>query len=251
MGSQLILYYPTFARTIRKLDQILGELEEAPEWTIEDSLLEDAQTSRVSEAEFAQPLCTAIQIAIVELLQSWGISPAVTVGHSSGEIAAAFAAGMLSATEAIIAAYFRGKVTQEIPTDGSMLAVGLGAETVQPYLKEFNDRLIIACHNSPASVTISGNTDAIVELEAKLDRAGVFARLVKTGGKAYHSKHMEAVSSRHEELLGKAYGSIISETRRPSGASMISSVTLSKMSTSDEITPQYWSQNLVSPVLFN
>lgn len=131
MGCELMTYYPLFMKTIRRLDYALGELADGPDWTIQDVLLEDVQTSRINEAEFSQPLCTAIQIGIVELLAHWGIQPVCTVGHSSGEIAAAFAAGLISATEAIIVAYYRGLVVRQLNTNGAMLAVGLGSEEVQ------------------------------------------------------------------------------------------------------------------------
>jgi acyl transferase domain-containing protein len=79
MGNDLMTYYPSFLRTIRRLDQVLGDLPNGPEWTLEDTLLEDESRSRVNEAEFSQPLCTAIQIALVDLLESWGITPTVGI----------------------------------------------------------------------------------------------------------------------------------------------------------------------------
>jgi acyl transferase domain-containing protein len=100
MGAELMTYYPSFLQSIKRMDTVLEELEDAPEWTLEDSLLEDAKTSRVNMAEFSQPLCTAVQIALVQLLRLWDITPSVTCGHSSGEIAAAYAAGFISAAEA-------------------------------------------------------------------------------------------------------------------------------------------------------
>ena len=201
MGSQLMTYYPLFMKTIRRLDYALEGLHDGPDWTIEDVLLEDVQTSKVNEAEFSQPLCTAIQIGIVELLAHWGVRPVITVGHSSGEIAAAFAAGLISATEAIIVAYYRGLVVREFNTSGAMLAVGLGAEDVLQYMEEFEDKVVIACHNSPSSVTLSGDLEAVDAIEAKLLANGIFTRPVKTGGKAYHSKHMETVSSKYRDLI--------------------------------------------------
>ena len=143
MGAELTTYYPSFLRSIRILDRALEDLADGPNWTLEDVLLEDALTSRVDEAEFSQPLCTAIQVAVVQLLTTWGIKPCVTVGHSSGEIGAAYAAGLISATEAIVAAYYRGKVVADVKTDGAMLAVGLGAEAVAPYLANMDRKVLL------------------------------------------------------------------------------------------------------------
>ena len=194
MGAELMTYYPSFLRSIRVLDRALEDLADGPDWTIEDVLLEDAQTSRVGEAEFSQPLCTAIQVAIVQLLATWSIKPSVTVGHSSGEIGAAYAAGLISATESIVAAYYRGKVVADVKTLGGMLAVGLGAEAVTPYLTNMDGKVLIACHNSPDGVTLSGDLLAMETVKAKLDADNIFARFVKTSGKAYHSHHMAPVS---------------------------------------------------------
>ncbi len=251
MGSQLMTYYPLFMKTIRKLDRALEELLDGPEWTIEDALLEGVQTSRVNEAEFSQPLCTAIQIGIIELLANWGVQPIVTVGHSSGEIAAAFAAGLISATEAIIVAYYRGLVVRDLNTNGAMLAVGLGAEDVQPYIGAMEGQVVIACHNSPSSVTLSGDLEAIRTIEEKLLAEGVFARPVKTDGKAYHSKHMETVSSKYRNLIFQAGAHMPFDLPTTSSAIMISTVTNSKIAPGSVVDHEYWCKNLVSPVLFN
>ena len=89
MGVKAMSTFPSFHQTIRKLDQVLGKLEPKPSFILEEVLLGKSQGERFNEAEITQPLCTAIQIAIVDLFTQWGVNPAVTVGHSSGEIAAA------------------------------------------------------------------------------------------------------------------------------------------------------------------
>jgi acyl transferase domain-containing protein len=81
-----------------------------------------------------------------------------------------------------------------------MLAVGLGAAQVVPYIRQYQSRVVVACHNSPQSTTISGDSDAIDDLESVLVAEGIFARVVRTGGQAYHSHHMHEVSLRYLEL---------------------------------------------------
>ncbi|KAI3343473.1 putative polyketide synthase [Ustulina deusta] len=250
MGAELMEYYPSFLRSIRILDFALEDLPDAPDWSIEDVLLEDAQTSHVNEASYSQPLCTAVQIALVQLLGYWGIRPAVTVGHSSGEIGAAYAAGLISAKEAIVVAYYRGKVVQNIKKNGSMLAVGLGAEAVEQYLTDVRGKVVVGCHNSPSSVTLSGDTDALETVKTNLDAQGIFTRAVKTG-KAYHSHHMAPVSEQYEKLVRAAKITASFELPTLTDAKMVSSVTnkvLPEMTILDEV---YWSANLRSPVLFN
>lgn len=229
MGAELMAIYPSFLKTIRKLDQALGELVDGPEWTLEDTLLEDAQTSLVNEAEFSQPLCTATQIALVELLASWSIHPVITVGHSSGEIAASFAAALISASEAIILAYYRGKVARLVNTNASMLAVGLGAEDVEPFVNGYEGKVVIACHNSPSGVTLSGDAEPLDEIKKALDAQSIFARTVKTGGKAYHSHHMKAIAATYEQLVQQAKAIAPFDSPVPTNTVMVSSVTDAKI----------------------
>jgi acyl transferase domain-containing protein/NADPH:quinone reductase-like Zn-dependent oxidoreductase len=252
MGAELMTYYPSFLRTIRQLDLVLGDLDDAPEWTIEDLLQEPAELSCVNEAEFSQPLCTAIQVAIVNLLHFWNVVPKATVGHSSGEIAAAYAAGLISASEAIVAAYYRGKVVRDIHTDGAMMAVGLGAEAVEPFLQGLDGRITIACHNSPGGVTLSGDAEVIEEVRQRFEAQGTFARVLKTSGKAYHSHHMKPVSQKYNALLRQAREyDITVGPRLESDAVMVSSVTNQILPSNAKIQEDYWSTNLISPVLFN
>ncbi|KAK2024712.1 fatty acid synthase [Colletotrichum zoysiae] len=255
MGAELMAYYPSFRRTIQVLDMTLGDLENAPEWTIEEALLEPAPSSRVQEAEFAQPLTTAIQIALVQLLRVWGVRPVVTVGHSSGEIAAAYAAGYISASEAIAMAYCRGQVVRDINTNGAMMAVGIGAEAVEPYISQLNGptgSVSVACHNSPSGVTLSGDAAAIDELQERLAKEKIFARVVKTGGKAYHSPHMIPASESYERLVRASKASLLPfDLPLETGARMVSSVTNSILPKDAVLNETYFSANLRNPVLFN
>lgn len=153
----------------------LGELRKA-----------EAKT-RVHRAEFSQPLSTAVQIMVVNLLRSWGVNPVAVVGHSSGEIAAAYASGALTLDEAITVAYLRGLAfTKEVAPPGAMAAVGLGRDIVKPFLTE---GVVIACENSPMSVTLSGDRKKITSVleEIQQEFPDVFARELKVE-MAYHSR---------------------------------------------------------------
>ncbi|KAF1934915.1 reducing type I polyketide synthase [Clathrospora elynae] len=252
MGAELMTYYPSFLHSIRRLDLALEELENAPDWTLEDTLLLPDDISPVNEAEYSQPLTTAVQIALVQLLREWDIHPTVTVGHSSGEIAASYAAGYISASEAIIFAYYRGLVVREVSGDGAMLAVGLGAEAIEPYLAGTQGKVLVACHNSPSGVTLSGDASAIVELQEKLNEDRVFARQVKTGGKAYHSHHMELASAQYESMIRRAKTGLMQlDMPLRTDARMVSSVSNSVLGKDALLDESYFSNNLKQPVLFN
>jgi acyl transferase domain-containing protein len=134
----------------------------------------------------AQPLCTAIQIALVNSLDRCGIRPSAVVGHSSGEIVAAYATGALSMSEAMIVSYYRGYVTKHQKMVGGMAAIGLNPNAVAAFLK---DGLVIACENSPNNATISGDLDRLQEVieTIKERRPDVLARQLKVD-MAYHSR---------------------------------------------------------------
>ncbi|KAJ4296346.1 hypothetical protein N0V90_006391 [Kalmusia sp. IMI 367209] len=140
----------------------------------------------------SQKACTALQIGLVDLLASWSIRPAGVVGHSSGEMAAAYAAGRITAAEAITAAYYRGYMVSFNKRKGAMLAVGVGPENGVEYIREagLEEKVRVAAINSPSSITMSGDAEAIEELSKTLSQQGIFNRLLQAGGLAYHSHHM-------------------------------------------------------------
>lgn len=126
-------------------------------------------------------------------MRSFGISPAAVVGHSSGEIAAAYASSAITAEAAIVIAYYRGQVSKGRTRLGGMLAVGMGRDAVIPYLIE---GVVIACENSPGSVTLSGDKKQInrVALTIADKLPEISLRHLKVGT-AYHSSKSFRVAS--------------------------------------------------------
>jgi acyl transferase domain-containing protein len=209
MGAVLLDTNDTFRNSIRKLDRFLSTLPTPPPWTIEckyprvqhvikekrasshsisDELRKDSEASRIHEAEMGHPLSLALQIGLVDVLRSWNISPSIVLGHSSGEMAAAYACGAISAESAIAAGLFRSSSKESPNRTGSMAAIGLGREEVLPYLEP---GVIIACENSQCSVTVSGDTKAVEKVvqTIKFTRPDVFTRLLQVR-KAYHSRKL-------------------------------------------------------------
>lgn len=248
MGMGLIEGFPSVQHTISSLDEVLATLPEPPQWTILDTLSEAKATSRINDADRSQTVCTAVQIAIVELLRSWGIRCEATVGHSSGEIAAAFAAGYITSRQAIIIAYLRGLTVTRNNSPGAMLAVGVGANEATQYIKDIAD-IGIACHNSPTSVTLSGTEDAVDAAHGVFSRAGLFSRKLVTSRNAYHSWLMKAAGSDYEQQLVAQLGAESFPVRPDDSPVMFSSVTGEKAAAS--LPLEYWRENLESPVLFN
>lgn len=132
-------------------------------------------------------------MALFNKYAALGVTPTAVVGHSSGEIAAAYAAGYLSMEEAIIIAYYRGYVTTKQNLEGSMAAVGIGAHDLSDFLRE---GVVLACENSPSSSTISGDASKVCEVvEAiKQKMPDVLARALKVN-MAYHSRKASHIDS--------------------------------------------------------
>ena len=263
MGRELLLNNRSFAAIIEHLDSVLAALPEAPSWTIKDALLEPMATSKVGDAAYSQPLCTAIQLGIVKLLQDWSIKPSVVIGHSSGEIGAAFAAGLLTAAQAIIVAYYRGYAVGKITSDGCMIAVGMSAELAESAIDELalKDQVGVACVNSPESVTVSGASRGIEKVMKHLEAKGTFVRKLATGGRAYHSFLMKEIGAEYESLVSKALTSLpmpSDENEKEKPVRFFSSVgqsydPLSSFSRETEhfLKPSYWRENLENPVQFS
>jgi acyl transferase domain-containing protein/NADPH:quinone reductase-like Zn-dependent oxidoreductase len=220
-----------------------------------EELQRDEKTSRLTEPEFSQPACTALQIALVVLLRYWNIRPAAVIGHSSGEIAAAFCAGILSHQDAVKVGYYRGVLSAELAADMSrrqetMMAVALSQQDVEGYIAHVvnSAMLSIACVNSPSNVTVSGDAEAIEALRCSLEKDGVFARKLNVDV-AYHSPTMNCVSEKYLKLMGnlKKRRETFEEHSPPQ---MVSSVSGELVSTDEAACGQYWVDNMVSRVEF-
>ncbi|PLB39701.1 type I polyketide synthase [Aspergillus candidus] len=245
MGREL-LSDPIFRASI---DRSRNDLESAGcQWDIL-ALLSDPADRRIDGPAFSQPVCTIVQIALVDLLRSWSVQPAATVGHSSGEVAAAYAANLLSQADAVRIGYWRGFYSEQVKDrmgecKGAMMAVGLSETQAVAYLDRVPEgSVVVACVNSPASVTLSGDASAINHLEAVLHGDGHFARKLRVQV-AYHSPHMRVVADAFVQALGKVQP-------QASDIPMFSSVTEKRIDDPSVLQASYWMQNLVSPVRFS
>ena len=255
MGTELF-EYRVFRAVIQYLDHVLDSLPNTSLWSLYDILSGNCDTALIQTAEVSQTVCTAVQIGLVDLLASWSIRPSGVAGHSSGEIAAAYASGRITAAEAILAAYFRGQAVSKNKQKGAMLAVGLGPDQVFQYLEGREDKVKMAAINSQDSVTLSGDVTAIDKISVAMTADSVFNRILKTGGNAYHSHHMLPLGHEYIKMLTNGIEQIqkiglVDEQQRYLQVPWASSVTPSK-STADFNDPaSYWRANLESPVRFS
>lgn len=252
MGREL-LAYEAYETSLRNADSYLKSIG-AP-WSVWQELNMSKENSRIDKPEFSQPLCTVLQVALVDLLRHWNILPTMVVGHSSGEIGAAYAMGALSAEDSWKIAFHRGRLAGNLQViapqlKGGMMAVGLSELDIEPYLKKMelsdSDVLSVACVNSPSNVTVSGDTSRLTELETLLKSDSVFARRLAVEN-AYHSTHMKYLADDYLKSIENVKP--VSTIETAFGVKMISSVTGETIRPED-LGPAYWVSNMVSPVQF-
>lgn len=266
MARNAIKDLPFVQKRLEELEVYLASLpDEAdrPTWSLREELSK-VQGSRLHLAQFAQPLCTALQIIQVDLLAAAKVHFSAVVGHSSGEIAAAYAAGLLSARDAMVVAYYRGVHSSQVAgsgasktTKGAMMAAGMNMTDAQDLAasKRFHGRIAVAAHNSPTSITLSGDEDAILEAEKTLKARGKFARLLRVD-QAYHSHHMKPKLQAYIAALRRA-GVGASPIQSKSGDGRPNPVWYSSVScpgTGQQVMravdTEYWAVNMGQTVLF-
>lgn len=258
MGAELIEKSSAARTIVDQLESYLAELpeEDRPSWSLKAELRASTSESRVQEATMAQSICTTVQILLVDLLRAAGVTFSAVVGHSSGETAAAYAAGWITARDAIYVAFYRGihVLSSRSPNGdnlkGAMLAVGLPMETATELCDNatFSGRVVVAASNSPSSVTISGDEDAISQLKQILDEGNIFNRRLFVD-RAYHSRHMLPCFDGYVSSLHRCH----IKAQKASGAkcTWISSVHNHEVTSAEGLDGEYWAQNLTQPVLFS
>lgn len=255
MGRSLLQNFPVALDTIRRLDNTLQNLAQAPTWNLVAELTEPRDPETFREPEFSQPLVTALQIAIVNVLASWGVHARAVVGHSSGEIAAAYAAGLLSEENAMKAAFYRGfavKVSSESQwSKMGMMAVGLDQHTARDYLRRVSlshpdvKVVTIACYNSPNSVTLSGPLSVLEAVKDVVVADKHFARVLEVD-LAYHSPFMEDIGETYARHLEKE-----SFFSNDGNSEIIMFSSVNGHIARGPLDANYWKSNMVQPVLFS
>ena len=216
-------------------------------WSATEELAKGKSISKINLGSYSQVLCIVLQVALVDLLREWNIVPTAIVGHSSGEIAAAYCLGALSREDAWRVAYFRGLLSSRLRDsglEGAMMAAGMSEQDAAQIISQFApDEVHVACVNSPNSVTLSGDVDGIDRLQQVLQAQGIFARKLAVDT-AYHSPHMQLVAQEYLEEISDISTNVYSEDIK-----MYSSVS-SNMIEPGELGAAYWVRNLISTVQF-
>ncbi|KAJ3499844.1 hypothetical protein NLG97_g34 [Lecanicillium saksenae] len=271
MGIEL-LAHPVFYDSLTAAERYWTGL--GCSWSAIDELKKSKETSNINDASYSQPLCTAIQVAMVDLLASWDIVPEAVVGHSAGETAAAYAVGAITRESAWRIAYMRGKSSRELLIAKSqesshgggmgMAAVGLDVSATRLAIERVNllcgsqkrGTLEIACKNSPSSQTVSGCSFKIKQLVDMLASEGTFVRQLPVK-LAYHSRYMFPMASKYLQSLGQLEPQLgdpglntarSADTQRLFYSSSHGTVLHDH---SQLCKGAYWVHNLTHPVLFS
>ncbi|MEE6136674.1 type I polyketide synthase [Mycobacterium sp. 050128] len=243
MCRGLLGVYPAFTDCITRCDR---ELSRYADWSLIEELTADETHSRMAETHIAQPANFAIQVALAAQFQAFGITPDAVIGHSAGEVAAHYLAGVLTFEQAIHVIYHRSRLQQRTSGLGRMLAVGLDVESLTAIiddtaLADHRQRISVAAVNSPTAVTVAGADDALNDIARQLDQRQVFNRFLAVQV-PYHTHYMEAVK---DELYASLDGLCTAAASLP----LYSTVTGDRL---DRYAAgaAYWWQNTRATVLF-
>jgi acyl transferase domain-containing protein/NADPH:quinone reductase-like Zn-dependent oxidoreductase/acyl carrier protein len=238
MGRELLHQEPVFRSVIERCDAIMRELGA---WSLIEELGRGESASRMEATSIAQPCLFALQVGLAALWASWGVTPAALVGHSVGEVAAAFLAGGLGLEDAVRIIYERGRCMELAPARGGMLAAALSPDEAERLIAEYGQHVCLAAVNSPGSVTISGELEPLQEIAQRLSQREVFHRFLRVEY-AFHSALMDPI---RDELTA----ALVGIQPRAAGLPLVSTVS-GRLAPGPHLDPEYWWQNVRRTVQF-
>ncbi|MEM9493716.1 MAG: acyltransferase domain-containing protein, partial [Myxococcota bacterium] len=241
MAAGLLDASPVFRASIEACDRALSAYVD---WSLLAVLRDEPPASGppwMKRIDVIQPALFAMMVSLAAMWRSMGIEPDAVIGHSQGEIAAAYVAGALSLDDAARIVALRSLLLTRLAGKGAMASVELPADELAPHMTAYGDRLSIAAENGPRSIVVSGDPEAIDGLVGQLQEAQVFARKVRVDI-ASHSVHVESI---RDELLAQLAGIKPGQAAIP-----LYSTVRTQVVQGQELGPEYWYQNLRQPVRF-
>ncbi|MEO0408677.1 MAG: acyltransferase domain-containing protein, partial [Cyanobacteria bacterium P01_A01_bin.135] len=236
MGRDLYDREPVFRQAIARCAEILAEEGMDLLAVLYPEAIAEPDSAQINQTAIAQPALFAVEYALAQLWQSWGIEPDALIGHSIGEYVAACVAGVFSLEDGLRLVAARGRLMQACPP-GAMLSVMQPEQELLPLLPT---EVTVAAVNGPSLCAVSGTTEAIAAFQADLDSKGISCRRLHTSH-GFHSLLMEPAVAELEALVSQI-------TLQPPQIDLLSNVTGTWLTAAEATDPSYWARHLRQPV---
>ncbi|MFI6628652.1 SDR family NAD(P)-dependent oxidoreductase, partial [Nonomuraea fuscirosea] len=237
MAAELLRTSPVFAA---RMAEVAAEIEQHVDWHVLEALHDPAALDRL---EVVQPVLFAVMVSLAALWESMGVRPSAVVGHSQGEVAAAYVAGGLSLEDAVRVIVLRSRLFAEtLVGKGAIAAIALPASDLERRLTAWDGRLSVGARNGPSHSTVVGDEAALAELVAQCETEGIRARHLASTV----ASHSDQVDPLHDRLLD-----LLAPIRPCTGHVPFYSTVTGDVLDTAELTPEYWFGNARRPVAFH